>query len=238
MELEVTNIFFFSGHKHALYQHTTFEEFKKLLKRTSATLDKAEAQLKKAMADNSEDDCEGWLLGTGFSVVDIILGVMLQRLARLGLRHYFWSHGKRPFIHKFIRQIQQRRSFAKALQKLPLSEISGPKPKLHSEVSMESRISLDEMDVFVNMESNKYLPEKKPPPLKVAMKSKESMEVFSILQESHLEDVKEDHEVYKTLKAHQEQDEGKSKPRTTWKQLWVSDEEKKSEEEPTSNEKE
>ena len=189
-------------------------------------MDKAESQLKKAMADNSEDDCEGWLLGHGFSVVDIILGVMLQRLARLGLRHYFWSHGKRPFIHKFIRQIQQRRSFAKALQKLPLSEISGPKPKLHSEVSVESRISLDEMDVFVNMENTKYDPERKVPPLKVAMKSKESMEVFNVLHESHLEDVKEDNEVYKTLKAHQDQDEGKSKPRTTWKQLWVSDEEK------------
>ena len=134
-------LFSCSTHKHALYQYTNFDDYKKLLKRTAATLDKAEAQLKKSMADNSEDDCEGWLLNVGFGVVDIILGVLLQRLAKLGLRHYFWSHGKRPFIHKFIRQINQRQSFIRAIKKLPLSEISGPKPKLQADVSMESRIS-------------------------------------------------------------------------------------------------
>ena len=151
-------LFSCSTHKHALYQYTNFDDYKKLLKRTAATLDKAEAQLKKSMADNSEDDCEGWLLNVGFGVVDIILGVLLQRLAKLGLRHYFWSHGKRPFIHKFIRQINQRQSFIRAIKKLPLSEISGPKPKLQADVSMESRISLDEMDAFVRVESTVNVP--------------------------------------------------------------------------------
>ena len=38
------------------------------------------------MNGDAEDDCEGWILNTGFSVVDIVLGVVLQRLAKLGLR--------------------------------------------------------------------------------------------------------------------------------------------------------
>ena len=206
-------VLFHSGHKHAIYQYTTFDEYKKLLKRTAATLDKAEAQLKKSMADNSEDDCEGWLLNVGFGIVDIILGVILQRLAKLGLRHYFWSHGKRPFIHKFIRQIQQRPSFIRAIKKLPLSEIRGPKPKLHTDSSVESRISLDEMDAFVRVESSVNVP-KKPPPLKVAgTKSAESMEVSETLRQCKIDDEKADGTFVKK--------------RSNWKQLWVSDEDEK-----------
>ena len=197
---------FFSGHKHALYQYTTFDEYKKLLKRTAATLDKAEAQLKKSMEGNSEDDCEGWLLSIGFSVVDIILGVILQRLAKLGLRHFFWSHGKRPFVHKFIRQIHQRRSFVRAVQKLPLSEISGPKPKLQTDSSIESRISLDELEAYVRVESSVTIPAR-PPPLRKIGKSGESVEVFNVLRDGQLQDDKA---------------EGK---RSNGKQLWVSDEE-------------
>lgn len=203
--------YFCSAHKYGLYQYTTFDEYKKLLKRTSATLDKAETQLKKSMAGNSDDDCEGWLLSMGFSVVDIILGVILQRLAKLGLRHYFWSHGKRPFIHKFIRQIQQRPSFVRAIQKLPLSEISGPKPKLQPDSSIESRISLDEMEAFVQVENNVNVP-RRPPPLKEAAgKSKESIEVYNVLNQGKMDD---------------EKAEGK---RSNWKQLWVSDESEKGE---------
>ena len=165
------------------------------------------------MAGNSEDDCEGWLLSVGFGVVDIILGVLLQRLAKLGLRHYFWSHGKRPFIHKFIRQIQQRPSFIRAIKKLPLSEISGPKPKLQTDSSVESRISLDEMDAFVRVEGNVNVP-KKPPPLRVR-DGAESMEVYNTLQGCHIEDQKADGTFVKK--------------RSNWSQLWVSDEEEKDE---------
>ena len=208
-----------------------FSEYKKLLKKTASALDKVEAQLKKTMAGNMEDDCDGWLLGSGFSAIDITLGVFLHRLAKLGLRHYFWSHGKRPFTHKFFRQMVFRPSFAKSVSRLPISEISGPKPKLFTDSSMESRISLDEMDVYVQMEKCEYV-EKKIPPLKVSAKSKESMEVFSELHEAHVADEKEDHAVYKTLKAHLEEDEGPiQKQRTTWKQLWVSDDDEEEEEE-------
>ena len=206
-----------------MVQYTHFDEFKKLLKQTAGILEKAEKQLKKSMNGDSEDDCEGWLLSTGFSVVDIVLGVMLQRLAKLGLRHYFWSHGKRPFVHKFFRQIIQRQSFIKAIPRLAVSEIGGPRPKLFHDSSIESKYSVDEMDVYVQMEKAEFL-EKKIPPLRIAAKSKESMEVFSVLHESHLEDEKEDSEVYRELKLHQDADDG-VKRRTKWKQLWISDDE-------------
>ena len=92
-------------------------------------MDKVEGQLEKTMGGDSEDDCEGWLLGIGFSAVDITLGVILNRLARLGLSHYFWSHGKRPFVHKFLRQIHRRPSFSKAISRLPPSEVRVTKPE-------------------------------------------------------------------------------------------------------------
>ena len=179
------------------------------------------------MNGDAEDDCEGWILNTGFSVVDIVLGVVLQRLAKLGLRHYFWSHGKRPFVHKFFRQIVQRHSFVKAMPRLAVSEIGGPKPKLQKfDSSLESKYSLDEMDMYVQIdEKSSYLfGDKKPPPLKVAAQSKESMEVFHILHEGKIKDEKEDSEVYRELKLNYDTDEGLQR-RTKWKQLWISDDE-------------
>ena len=179
------------------------------------------------MNGDAEDDCEGWILNTGFSVVDIVLGVVLQRLAKLGLRHYFWSHGKRPFVHKFFRQIVQRHSFVKAIPRLAVSAIGGPKPKLQKfDSSLESKYSLDEMDMYVQIdEKSSYLfGDKKPPPLKVAAQSKESMEVFHILHEGKIKDEKEDSEVYRELKLNYDTDEGLQR-RTKWKQLWISDDE-------------
>ena len=45
------------------------------------------------MKYNPDDECEAWLLGNGetFSAADISLGVILNRLALLGLRYLFWE---------------------------------------------------------------------------------------------------------------------------------------------------
>ena len=51
------------------------DSYRDLLDRTAATLDKMEEQLKSG---------DGWLLGKAFSAVDILLGVILNRLALLG----------------------------------------------------------------------------------------------------------------------------------------------------------
>ena len=45
------------------------------------------------MRNDSDDECEAWMLGNGemFSAADISLGVILNRLALLGLRYIFWE---------------------------------------------------------------------------------------------------------------------------------------------------
>ena len=45
------------------------------------------------MRSDPDDECEAWLLGDGeaFSAADISLGVILNRLALLGLRYIFWE---------------------------------------------------------------------------------------------------------------------------------------------------
>ena len=55
------------------------------------------------MSNDPDDECEGWLLGSGeeFTAVDISLGVILNRLALLGLRHIFWG-GMSAFIHNYV----------------------------------------------------------------------------------------------------------------------------------------
>ena len=52
-----------------------------------------EEKLKKNMRNDPDDECEAWLLGNGeaFSAADISLGVILNRLALLGLRYIFWE---------------------------------------------------------------------------------------------------------------------------------------------------
>ena len=52
-----------------------------------------EEKLKKNMRNDPDDECEAWLIGSGeaFSAADISLGVILNRLALLGLRYIFWE---------------------------------------------------------------------------------------------------------------------------------------------------
>jgi hypothetical protein len=232
-------------HTQSLDQYTNLVEYKRLLKQAASTMDRVELQLKKTMAGNSDDDCEGWLLGIGFSAVDISLGTILHRLAKLGLRHYFWSHGKRPFIHKFIRQTQMRKSFVKAMTTLPLAEIIGPKPQLQPGYSLESRTSLDELDIYVQMETLSSLSEenkkKPPPPLKVTSKTQESMEVFNVLHEANVEDdiitEREASQVFQALQTRIEdpdiEEDKPVKKEKTWKHMWKDS----SEEAPAEQEK-
>ena len=55
------------------------------------------------MKHNPDDECEAWLLknGEAFSAADISLGVILNRLALLGLRYIFWE-GKINFQHNLV----------------------------------------------------------------------------------------------------------------------------------------
>ncbi len=79
---------------------------------------------------------------------------------------------------------------------------------------MESRLSLDEMNVFVEMEDTmrSRMPQ-------VRLPTKESLEVYGILNEAKREDdirtEAEDKEVFKVLTTHPEE------PGKTWRDLWT-----------------
>jgi glutathione S-transferase len=65
------------------------------------------------------DEIDPRILGSNFSAIDIMLAVVLNRLALLGYRQRFWAD--RPFIEKFIRQIQERPSFLMAVGRIGLT---------------------------------------------------------------------------------------------------------------------
>jgi len=50
-----------------------------------------------------------------FTVADIGLTILLDRLNRLGLEQYFWEAGKKPHISRYYRRVQQRDSYKKTI---------------------------------------------------------------------------------------------------------------------------
>lgn len=52
-----------------------------------------------------------WLCGELFSIADIDLAILLNRLNLLGYERRFWTEGKRPHIQAYWERIQQRSSF-------------------------------------------------------------------------------------------------------------------------------
>eukprot|EP00095_Tigriopus_kingsejongensis_P003051 snap_masked-scaffold101_size371023-processed-gene-0.7 protein:Tk03051 transcript:snap_masked-scaffold101_size371023-processed-gene-0.7-mRNA-1 annotation:"sperm surface protein sp17" len=84
--------------------------FEDTLDQVESILEKVEAQLSTTM--HLEDECQGWLLGSSFSALDITLGVSLNRLAQLGLQPRFWlGDPARPHLLQFLEEIQKRPHF-------------------------------------------------------------------------------------------------------------------------------
>ncbi|XP_066991991.2 ganglioside-induced differentiation-associated protein 1 [Anabrus simplex] len=85
------------------------EEFKKVLDQVSSVLGEVEDEL----ASHKEGDW--WLCSDRFTVADIALTILLDRLYRLGLDNYFWGSGKKPHVSNYYRRVQLRDSFKKAV---------------------------------------------------------------------------------------------------------------------------
>lgn len=56
-----------------------------------------------------------WLCCDKFSIADINLAILLQRLWELGLDERFWAKGKRPYVENYYRRVMQRESFKKTI---------------------------------------------------------------------------------------------------------------------------
>ncbi|CAG9561235.1 unnamed protein product [Danaus chrysippus] len=92
---------------------TNEEEYLKIINIVDDVLQQVEEQLKKQNDDS-------WLCCDKFSVADINLAVLLQRLWELGLDERFWAFGKRPYIENYFARVKQRDSFQKTIPGLPV----------------------------------------------------------------------------------------------------------------------
>ena len=86
---EKTCYFFSYGHRRKNIYIINIEIYSLML----PFVPRIEEKLQKNMSNEPDDECEAWLLGSGetFSAVDISLGVILNRLALLGMRYIFWE---------------------------------------------------------------------------------------------------------------------------------------------------
>lgn len=63
---------------------------------------------------------DNWLCSEKFTIADINLAVLLQRLWELGLEERFWANGKRPNIENYFSRVKLRESFKKTIPNLPV----------------------------------------------------------------------------------------------------------------------
>ncbi|XP_059053915.1 ganglioside-induced differentiation-associated protein 1 [Achroia grisella] len=59
-----------------------------------------------------------WLCCEKFSIADVNLAILLQRLWELGLEDRFWTGGKRPHITNYFYRVKQRDSFKQTIPNL------------------------------------------------------------------------------------------------------------------------
>ncbi|KAG7165070.1 Ganglioside-induced differentiation-associated protein 1-like [Homarus americanus] len=79
-----------------------------------AVLQEFDAALQKAQVNSLTDKSEWWLCGELFSIADIDLAILLNRINQLGCEQRFWAGGKRPFLEAYWNKMQKRDSFKRA----------------------------------------------------------------------------------------------------------------------------
>ncbi|XP_047504719.1 ganglioside-induced differentiation-associated protein 1 [Pieris napi] len=92
---------------------TNEDEYLKVLNVVDDVLSHVEEQLTKQYQEN-------WLCCEQFSIADINLAVLLQRLWELGLEDRFWTQGIRPHIEQYFERVKERESFKKTIPGLPV----------------------------------------------------------------------------------------------------------------------
>ncbi|XP_037973882.2 ganglioside-induced differentiation-associated protein 1 isoform X1 [Plutella xylostella] len=88
------------------------EEYLKILNVVDQVLTEVEKELQNQTEGN-------WLCCDKFTIADINLAVLLQRLWELGLEDRFWTNGKRSYTESYFQRVQQRESFKKTIPTLP-----------------------------------------------------------------------------------------------------------------------
>lgn len=88
----------------------TAEEMEEVMKKFDEALGRAEEEL----ATHTQEHANWWLCGELFSIADIDLAILLNRLYVLGHERRFWAEGKRPHLQAYWDRIQQRVSFKRS----------------------------------------------------------------------------------------------------------------------------
>ncbi|XP_026762506.1 ganglioside-induced differentiation-associated protein 1 [Galleria mellonella] len=87
------------------------EEYLKILNIVDDVFSLIENELKTQTEGN-------WLCCEKFSIADVNLAILLQRLWELGLEGRFWTGGKRPLIENYFNRVKQRESFKRTIPSL------------------------------------------------------------------------------------------------------------------------
>uniref|UniRef100_A0A1B6C0Z0 GST C-terminal domain-containing protein n=2 Tax=Clastoptera arizonana TaxID=38151 RepID=A0A1B6C0Z0_9HEMI len=77
-------------------------------------VDKVLHEVEKELSSKTQMD-ESWLCCEQFTVADISLTILLNRLYLLGLENRFWSDGKKPGIERYFARVRQRDSFKRTI---------------------------------------------------------------------------------------------------------------------------
>ncbi|KAK8385619.1 hypothetical protein O3P69_016415 [Scylla paramamosain] len=88
----------------------TAEEMEEVIKKFDLALGRVEEEL----ATHTGEHADWWLCGELFSIADIDLSILLNRLYVLGHESRFWAEGKRPHLQAYWDRIQQRVSFKRS----------------------------------------------------------------------------------------------------------------------------
>ncbi|GLV34856.1 Gdap1 [Carabus blaptoides fortunei] len=91
---------------------TNLDEYLKLLDQVDNVLTKVEEELAKHVAENQSD---WWLCSDRFTVADIALTILLDRLNNIGLDTRFWAKGKRPHIERYYEKVKKRDSYKQTI---------------------------------------------------------------------------------------------------------------------------
>lgn len=59
-----------------------------------------------------------WLCSNRFTVADIALTILLERLNQLGYENRFWREGRKPNLEKYYARVKQRESYKKTIPNL------------------------------------------------------------------------------------------------------------------------
>ncbi|KAI4470385.1 gdap1 isoform a [Holotrichia oblita] len=86
-------------------------EFGKILGHLDNVLDKIEEELSK----HGEGKENWWLCSDRFTVADISLTILLERLNQLGFESRCWTGGRRPNIEKYYENVKLRDSYKKTI---------------------------------------------------------------------------------------------------------------------------